>query len=94
MAEVSSTGHTSAVKTAISLPDDLYLRAERLAQRLGRTRSALYAEALAAYVNALEAEDEVTRVLDELYAHESDPAPRAPGASAGRLLVDRGEWEW
>lgn len=82
------------MKTAISLPDELYLRAERLAQRLGRSRSALYAEALAAYLSALEAEDEVTTALDELYADDADGAGRAPGAVAGRSLIDSGQWPW
>ena len=88
------TGYTPPVKTAISLPDELYLRAERLAQRLGRSRSALYAEALAAYLTALDAEDEVTAALDELYQDDADASGGAPGAAAGRTLIDSGQWEW
>jgi len=82
------------VKTAISLPDELYLRAERLAQRLGRSRSALYAEALAQYLNALDAEDKVTAALDELYQDDADAPGGAPGAAVGRGLIDGGQWEW
>jgi predicted DNA-binding protein len=85
-------GHTEWVKTAISLPDALYDRAERVAQRLGRTRSALYAEALEAYLDAAEDADEVTVALDEVYADAA--ASPAPGAAAGRLLIDSGQWDW
>ncbi len=88
------TGYTAWVKTAISLPDALYHRAERVAQRLGRTRSALYAEALEAYLDASEEADEVTAALDELYADAGEAAAREPGAAAGRRLIDSGQWEW
>lgn len=90
----SPTGHTDDVKTAISLPDALYHRAERAAQRLGRTRSALYAEALEAYLDAAESADDVTAALDELYVDAEPAAPRARGAAAGRRLVDSGQWDW
>ena len=88
------TGYTERVKTAISLPDALYHRAERVAQRLGRTRSALYAEALEAYLDASEDADEVTAALDELYADAVAAASRELGAAAGRRLIDGGQWDW
>lgn len=82
------------MKTAISLPDPLYVRAERAAQRLGRTRSALYAEALEACLDAVDAADEVTNALDALYADAEPVSVRAPGAAVGRRLIDSGEWDW
>ena len=85
-------GHTDWVETAINVPDALYRRAERMAQRLGCSRSALYAEALEAYLDASEDADEVTAALDELYANAA--ASPAPGAAAGRRLIDSGQWEW
>ncbi len=88
------TGCTRRVKTAISLPDALYRRAERVAQRLGRTRSALYAEALGAYRDAVETRDEVTATLDRLYADDVAAASLEPGAAAGRRLIDSGQWDW
>jgi predicted DNA-binding protein len=81
------------VKVAISLPEALYERAERAAHRLGRTRSALYAEALASYLTELDDDiDDVTAALDEVYAN--DDAGEPSGAAAGRRLVDAGAWEW
>lgn len=88
------TGYTQRVKTAISVPDELYHRAERLAQRLGRSRSALYADALLAYLDAVEDSDEVTVALDALYVDDEDTRARAPGAGLGRKLIDGGQWEW
>ena len=88
------TGYTHRMKTAISLPDALYHRAERMAHRLGRTRSALYVEALQAYLDAAEHTDEVTAVLDDLYADAAAAGPRESGAVAGRRLIDSGQWDW
>ena len=82
------------MKTAVSLPDELFERAERVAHRLGRTRSALYAEALAAYLEAVEGEDEVTAALDAIYGGADAPVMSGHGSASGRALVDAGEWEW
>jgi metal-responsive CopG/Arc/MetJ family transcriptional regulator len=64
------------MKTAISLPDDVYREAERHAKRTGKSRSQLYADALAEYL-ARHAPDEVTegmnQVLDELGEAGADP---------------------
>jgi hypothetical protein len=38
------------MKTAVSIPDDLFEAAEKAAQRRGSTRSGLYAEALASFL--------------------------------------------
>jgi metal-responsive CopG/Arc/MetJ family transcriptional regulator len=43
-------GHTSIMKTAISIPDALFREAESLAKKRGMSRSELYATAIAAYV--------------------------------------------
>ena len=40
------------MKTAVSLPDEIFEAAERLATQRGLTRSALYAQALEAFLNA------------------------------------------
>jgi metal-responsive CopG/Arc/MetJ family transcriptional regulator len=58
------------MKTAISLPDDLFSAADSLAQRLGVSRSALYSAAVAEFL-AKHTESEVTARLDRLYASES-----------------------
>lgn len=55
------------MKTAISLPDDLFASAEALAERLGVSRSALYATAVAEFLIRHQAR-EVTDRLNALYA--------------------------
>lgn len=54
-----SMGHSHAMKTAVSLPDDIFRAADKLAKRARKSRSRLYAEALAEYL-ARHASDEVT----------------------------------
>lgn len=75
------------MKTAISLPDDLFASAEALAERLGVSRSALYATAVAEYLAKHQAR-KVTDRLNALYADESsalDPRlARAQKRSAAR----------
>lgn len=80
------------MKTAISLPDDIFRSAERFARRVRKSRSRLYAEALTEYL-ARHAPDEVTedmnRTLDQLgAAAATDPFV----AAAARRLVERVEW--
>ncbi len=70
------------MKTAISLPDDLFLSANDLAKRQGMSRSELYAVALAEYL-AKHRDADVTSRLNEVLAEEStgvDPALRAAQA--------------
>ena len=77
----------------MSLPDDVYARAERAARRLGRTRSALYAEALREYLDRHQLEqDHVTALLDDIHDDKTDRM--SAGAEAGRRLIDSGAWEW
>lgn len=66
------------MKTAISLPDDLFASAEALAKRLGVSRSQLFATALAEFV-ARHQGRKVTARLDAVYGAEAsalDPAIR------------------
>lgn len=56
------------MKTAVSLPDELFEEAERLARRLGRSRSRLYRDALAEYVAKHDPDDLTHRIDDALIA--------------------------
>jgi predicted transcriptional regulator len=67
------------VKTAVSIPDDVFKSAERLARRLGVSRSELYARAVAEWIARQDAAA-VTARLDEVYTRQEnrlDPALRA-----------------
>jgi len=66
------------MKTAISLPDELFHSADALAERLGVSRSQLFATALAEYL-AKHQSQKVTDRLNKLYASEPsalDPSVR------------------
>jgi len=61
------SGYTFAVKTAISIPDEVYRAAERVARKLRVSRSRLYAEAIREFVSRTEGRN-VTEKLNEVYA--------------------------
>lgn len=82
-------GYTKLVKTAISLPDQLFADAEAAARILKISRSQLYAQALEMFLSTQE-QDPVTCRLDQL----ASQFPAAPGSEAGRRLIDRGLWQW
>jgi len=55
------------MKTAISIPDEVFEAAERTARKLGVSRSELYATAVHEFVERHRVED-VTAKLNEVYA--------------------------
>ena len=78
------------MKTAISIPDDLFRAAERTARRKGLTRSRLYAEAIRLYL-ASEGGSGVTEKLDEIYAcREARVDPLLSRMQGG--AVSREDW--
>ena len=78
------------MKTAISLPDPVFRSADTLAHRLGVSRSALYAIAVAEYV-AKHQDAKVTERLNAVYAAEpGKPDPAL--AKAHRRTLRRNEW--
>ena len=78
------------MKTAISLPDELFESADALAERLELSRSELYATALAEYL-AKHQDEDVTAKLNDVFADEPSgihPAMR----SAQARSVSSAEW--
>ncbi len=59
------------MKTAISLPDDLFRAAEETARRLGVSRSELFREALEAFLKQHDRQ-RIMDKLNELFATESN----------------------
>lgn len=57
------------MKVAISIPNAVFVEAERLAEKLGKSRSELYAEAVAEYV-AEHRDELITAQLDAVYGQE------------------------
>ena len=80
-------GYTGAVKTAVSIPDDVFEAADRLARRRRMSRSSLYAEALQLLLVAHTGDEEITAQLDAVHADVDsalDPAIDAAQADALR----------
>ena len=57
------------MKTAISIPDKVFVLAEKMAKRLGVSRSQLYSTAVREYVDAHKT-DRVSERLDEVYGDQ------------------------
>jgi hypothetical protein len=83
-------GYTEGMKTAVSIPDDVFEEAERLAAELGTSRSQLYSRALQEFV-ARHAPDRLTeamnRVVDEVGVGVDEFSQRAT-----RRVLEQVEW--
>lgn len=73
------------MKTAISLPNELFDAANALAGRLGMSRSRLYATALAEYI-ARHQTRRVTERLDAVYGVEPSGVPPEVRRAQARAL--------
>ncbi|HWC20476.1 MAG TPA: ribbon-helix-helix protein, CopG family [Terriglobales bacterium] len=78
------------MKTAVSIPNDLFDGAERLARRTRRSRSRLFADALREYL-ARHAPDKVTESMDQAITEIGDERDEFVSAVARRRL-ERTEW--
>ena len=78
------------MKTAISIPDEVYQGAERLARRTKKSRSRLYGEALKEYL-ARHAPDEVTGAMNQACAEVGETQDSFVSSAAYRIL-ERSEW--
>lgn len=78
------------MKTAISIPDEIFEEAESLAQQQGLSRSQLYVAALAAYLKAHRG-DHITEQLNKV--HGTAPAQLDPALSALQAAsLSRDDW--
>ncbi len=78
------------MKTAVSLPDDVFEQAELLVKQYRVSRSELYSRALREFV-ARHAPDRVTDTLNavcDAVSEERDPFV----SKASRRILDRSEW--
>jgi antitoxin MazE6 len=73
------------MKTAISLPDALFESADALAQRLGVSRSELYATAVAEFL-AKHQDTKVTERLDQVYTQQPSGLERPLRRAQARTL--------
>ena len=78
------------MKTAVSIPDDVFKRAEQLARRAGRSRSEVYSAALREYV-ARHTAEEVTESMNRVCKAVGSLGDDFVKA-AGRRVLERVEW--
>jgi metal-responsive CopG/Arc/MetJ family transcriptional regulator len=76
------------MKTAISLPDDTYRRADRAAKRLGLSRSEFFARAAENWLDALE-EDATTEAINRAIAGTQADHAFTDAAAAALVVGDR-----
>jgi metal-responsive CopG/Arc/MetJ family transcriptional regulator len=83
-------GYTGGMKTAISIPDDVFAGAERLAKRTRKSRSRLFSDAVREYL-ARHAPEEVTEAMDRTCSELGCTADEFTSLAVRRIL-ERSEW--
>jgi metal-responsive CopG/Arc/MetJ family transcriptional regulator len=78
------------MKTAVSIPDGVFERVERLAKRTKRSRSRIFSDALDEYL-ARHTSDEITERMNTVLAQEPE-AGDAFVAAAARSVLERSDW--
>ncbi|HTS78502.1 MAG TPA: ribbon-helix-helix protein, CopG family [Bryobacteraceae bacterium] len=79
------------MKTAVSVPDDIFRGAERLARRTKKSRSRLFTDALREYV-ARHAPEDVTESLNRVCAGLTHQANDEFVRSAARRVLENTQW--
>ena len=86
----SQLRYTNGMKTAVSMPDGIFERAELFARRAKRPRSQLFSDALAEYLTR-HSGDEITNAMNRVTdatGNAVDPFTSA----ASRRALSRVEW--
>lgn len=83
--------YTPGMKTAVSVPDDLFAQVDRLAKRSRRSRSEVYSAALREYV-ARHSPDEVTAGLDAVVADVGQSDDGDFTNAAAHRTLESSEW--
>jgi len=83
--------YTHGMKAAVSIPDDVFRDAERLAAELKTSRSQLYARAIREFV-ARHSSERVTAALDAVYEVPDSPDDSGFVRTAAERTLERAEW--
>jgi predicted transcriptional regulator len=79
------------MKIGISIPDELFEAGERLAERLGVSRSGLYQRALASYLDA-QGDDAITDAINRVYGAGETSRVDTVFDAMQRGSIDREDW--
>ena len=86
-----NSGYTLCMKTAISIPDEIFKEAEALAHQMGISRSELYVTAIALFLES-KSEIAITESLNEVY--QDLPQSAVDPLLAKLQLADLSEEKW
>ncbi len=78
------------MKTAISIPDNIFQAAEQYAKNHGVSRSKLYSQALAQFLKK-NSEEEITKKLNEIYSDQPSAVNEAV-ATIQFSSLEKEEW--
>ena len=78
------------MKTAISIPDELFRKAERTAKRLGLSRSSFFSHAIEEYLKN-HTQLQITKQLDDIYSQETISIDKGI-LKAQSQSIEREEW--
>jgi Arc/MetJ-type ribon-helix-helix transcriptional regulator len=81
-----------AMKTAVSLPDQVFHKAEQLARQLGVSRSELYKKALENFFEQENSKETLLENLNRVYSESQEEPDPAFGAVV-RKIFENNEWE-
>jgi len=81
-----------SIKTAVSLPEPVYRKAEAARRKSGRSRSGLYAAALQMFLKAQELRDQEDRYAAGYKAKPDDLGEIDALTQAGAALFDKEDW--
>jgi Arc/MetJ-type ribon-helix-helix transcriptional regulator len=87
---IGGSGYTAGMKTAVSIPDEVFEKVERLARRARKSRSEVFSAALREYV-ARHAPDEVTDSINEVCDRVGKQDDLFVNTAARRIL-EKAEW--
>lgn len=91
MSAPAQVSYTFGMKTAVSIPDDVFDGAERLARRTKRSRSRIFSDALREYL-ARHSAEEVTEAVNRAWAEIEKLPEDEFTISASRLILERSDW--
>lgn len=83
-------GYTRSMKTAVSIPDDVFEGAERLARKTKRSRSKIFSEALKEYLHR-HSPDEVTEEMNKA-CNDIGATEEQFVSAASRQVLKKTEW--
>jgi len=86
-----TSGYTIIMKTAISIPDELFEAADKMARKLKMTRSELYQQALTRFLHQHGA-DMVRESLDRVYAKKSNRGLDPMIRIIGEQMIKEEDW--